>query len=78
MSLKSANKVDTNRVELEVEVDAAAFEDAVNKAYKKNIRRMNVPGFRKGQGAPPFGGAAVRRKCILRGRGQCLVPHGSG
>lgn len=49
MSLKSANKVDTNRVELEVEVDAAAFEDAVNKAYKKNIRRMNVPGFRKGK-----------------------------
>ena len=49
MSLKSANKVDTNRVELEVEVDAAAFEEAVNKAYKKNIRRMNIPGFRKGK-----------------------------
>ena len=49
MSLKSANKVETNRVELEVEVDAVAFEDAVNKAYKKNIRRMNVPGFRKGK-----------------------------
>ena len=49
MSLKTANKVDTNRVELEVEVDAEAFEKAVSKAYKKNIVKMNVPGFRKGK-----------------------------
>lgn len=49
MSLKAANKVDTNRVELEVEVDASAFEAAVDKAYKKKIGRMAVPGFRKGK-----------------------------
>ena len=49
MSLKTANKTDTNRVELEIEVDAAAFEAAVNKAYKKNIGKMNIPGFRKGK-----------------------------
>lgn len=50
MSLKTANKTETaNRVELEVEVDAAAFEAAVSRAYKKNIGRMNVPGFRKGK-----------------------------
>lgn len=49
MSLKASNKVDTNRVELEVTVDPEAFEAAVSKAYKKNIQRMNVPGFRKGK-----------------------------
>lgn len=49
MSLKASNKVDTNRVELEVAVDPEAFEAAVSKAYKKNIKRMNVPGFRKGK-----------------------------
>lgn len=49
MSLKSVSKVDTNRVEIEVEVDAASFEAAVDKAYKKNIRRISVPGFRKGK-----------------------------
>ncbi|MDD2361888.1 MAG: trigger factor [Oscillospiraceae bacterium] len=49
MSLKSATKVDTNRVELEVEVDSEAFEAAVSKAYKKNIGKMSVPGFRKGK-----------------------------
>ena len=49
MRLKATNKVDTNRVELEVAVDPEAFEAAVSKAYKKNIKRMNVPGFRKGK-----------------------------
>ena len=45
MSLKQATKVDTNRVELEVEVDAAAFEAAVQKAYRKNIGKIS--DFRK-------------------------------
>lgn len=49
MSLKSANKVETNRVELEIEVGAAEFEKAVAAAYKKNIGKMNIPGFRKGK-----------------------------
>ena len=49
MSLKAANVKETNRVELEVAVDAKTFEDAVQKAYRKNITRMNVPGFRRGK-----------------------------
>ena len=50
MSLKNATKTETaNRVELEVEVDAETFEAAVNRAYKKNIGKMAVPGFRKGK-----------------------------
>ncbi len=49
MALKQANKVETNRVELEVEVDAQAFEAAVHAAYRKNVGKVNVPGFRKGK-----------------------------
>ena len=49
MSLKTAVKKENNRVELEIEVEAPAFEQAVERAYKKNIKRMNVPGFRKGK-----------------------------
>ncbi len=48
MSLKSSNKVETNRYELEISIDGAAFQDAIQKAYRKNVKRMNVPGFRKG------------------------------
>ncbi len=49
MSLKTATKREDGRVELEVEVDAATFEAAVNAAYKKEVKRMAVPGFRKGK-----------------------------
>ena len=34
MALKSSNKVDTNRYQLEVEIDGASFEKAVDQAYR--------------------------------------------
>ncbi len=49
MSLKSATKKENNRVELEIEVDAATFEAAVDAAYRKDIKDITVPGFRKGK-----------------------------
>lgn len=54
MALKTATVKETNRVELEVEVDAAGFEAAVAKAYKKNIGKMNIPGFRRGKAPRSF------------------------
>ncbi|MBE6756952.1 MAG: trigger factor [Ruminococcaceae bacterium] len=54
MSLKSVNQKETNRVELEIEVDAAAFEAAVEKAYRKNINKLNIPGFRRGKAPRSF------------------------
>ena len=48
MELKSTKKIATNDYELEVVIDGAAFETAVAKAYKMNIGKMNIPGFRKG------------------------------
>ena len=49
MSLKNATKLENGRVELEIEVDAATFGAAVNAAYKKDVKKMSVPGFRKGK-----------------------------
>lgn len=49
MSLKSCEKTETNVYQVEVQVDAESFESAVNKAYLKNKKRINVPGFRKGK-----------------------------
>ncbi len=54
MSLKSSNKVETNRYELEIEVDAKTFEDAVNQAYRKEIKKIAIPGFRKGKAPRAF------------------------
>ncbi len=49
MSLKNATKKENNRVELEIEVDAATFEAAVDAAYRKDIQNITIPGFRKGK-----------------------------
>ncbi|MCL2487261.1 MAG: trigger factor [Oscillospiraceae bacterium] len=55
MVLKSATMTETpNRLELEVEIDAAAFEAAVAKTYRKNIGKMNIPGFRRGKASRPY------------------------
>ena len=49
MSLKTATKLENGRVELEIEVDAATFGAAVDAAYKKDVKKISVPGFRKGK-----------------------------
>lgn len=48
MSLKSTEKIETNKYELEIEISAEAFEAAVQSAYLKAKKNINVPGFRKG------------------------------
>lgn len=49
MALKSCNKVDTNTYEIEVTVDAEVFVDATKKAYMKQRKNLQIPGFRKGK-----------------------------
>ena len=49
MSLKSSTLTETNTYEVEVSVDAATFKAAIDKVYKKESKKINVPGFRKGK-----------------------------
>jgi len=49
MGLNNANKIETNKYELEVSVDKDSFQKAVERVYRRNIGRMNVPGFRRGK-----------------------------
>lgn len=54
MSLKSSNKVETNTWQLEIAIDGATFEAAVNKAYLKQRKNITVHGFRKGKAPRSF------------------------
>lgn len=47
--LKAKNQIETNKYELEIEVSAEAFEEALQKAYLKNKASINVEGFRPGK-----------------------------
>ena len=49
MSLKAKKEIEKNRYELEVVVDAETFAAACQQAYKKNVKKIALPGFRKGK-----------------------------
>ncbi len=54
MNLKSTNSVETNQYELKLEVTPEELDQAINQVYKKESKRMNVPGFRKGKAPRAF------------------------
>jgi len=48
MNVKVEN-VEKNVVKMEIEVDKETFEKGMDKSYRKNLNKFNVPGFRKGK-----------------------------
>lgn len=42
-------KLDNNKVKLEITIEADKFEEGLQKAFFKNAKYFNVPGFRKGK-----------------------------
>lgn len=42
-------KKEKNIIELEITVGAEKFNEAMKKAYAKNVKKFNIPGFRKGK-----------------------------
>lgn len=49
MSLKAYKEVSANRYELEIVIDGETFREAIKKAYRREVKKMTVPGFRKGK-----------------------------
>lgn len=47
--LKESKKLENNRYELEITIDAESFKAAILKAYKKEVKNIAIPGFRKGK-----------------------------
>lgn len=48
MSLK-VEKLEKGMAKLTIEVSAERFDEALKAAYKKNVGKLNIPGFRKGK-----------------------------
>ena len=45
---------ENSKVYFEIEIDVEAFEAAMEKSYKKNVKAINIPGFRKGKAPRKF------------------------
>ena len=48
MNVKVEN-VEKNVIQLEITVEAAKFEEGMQKSFLKNVRKYSIPGFRKGK-----------------------------
>ena len=49
MSLTKSEMIEKNKYELQFSVDKATFDAAVDKVYRKQVKSITVPGFRKGK-----------------------------
>ena len=49
MKLINVTDAEKNQKVIEFSVDKATFDAAVDKVYKKNVAKLNVPGFRRGK-----------------------------
>ncbi len=49
MSLKNTENIAVNEYKITFDVDHATFEGAINKVYKKQVKNITIPGFRKGK-----------------------------
>ena len=49
MSLTKSEMIEKNRYELQFSIDKATFEAAVSAVYRKQVKSISVPGFRKGK-----------------------------
>lgn len=49
MTLKETKQLETNRYQLEIVIDGEQFREAIKQAYRKESKKINVPGFRKGK-----------------------------
>ncbi len=49
MKLKSVEKLEKGKVCLEIQVEKAELDSAKEKAYRKNVGKITIPGFRKGK-----------------------------
>ncbi len=47
-------RLENNKVVLEITVSAEVLEKGLQKAYKKNVGKFNIPGFRKGKAPKSF------------------------
>ncbi|CAH0119162.1 MULTISPECIES: trigger factor [unclassified Paenibacillus] len=70
----SWEKIEKNVGVLEVEVDADRVADALDKAFKKVVKKVNVPGFRKGKVPRPIFEARYGVESLYQDAIDILLP----
>ncbi|MCL6477774.1 MAG: trigger factor [Peptococcaceae bacterium] len=71
----TAEKVEKNTVVLEVEVEPEKLSQAVDQAYKKIVKQVNIPGFRKGKAPRIILERYVGKKALYDEAVEIILPE---
>ncbi|MBM7865345.1 trigger factor [Heliobacterium gestii] len=71
----SVERLENNQVSLQIEIDEATFEQGLEKAYKKVVRQVAVPGFRKGKTPRKILEARYGKEVLFEDAVEILVPE---
>ena len=69
-------KLEKNMAKLTVEVPAEDVEKAIQGAYQKMKKSINIPGFRKGKSTETADRENVRKRSILQRGSRCNASEG--
>lgn len=70
----TAEKLEKNTVILEVEVEPEKFSEAINQAYKRIVKKVNIPGFRKGKAPRIILERYVGKKALYEEAVEIMIP----
>lgn len=71
----NVEKIEKNRVELQVEVDAGELEKGVQQAYKKLVKKVTIPGFRKGKAPRKILENYLGKEALLSEAADIIIPN---
>jgi len=70
-----ADKIDNSQVVLEVEVDPEEEEQSLEEAYRRLVKKADIPGFRKGKAPRAMFERFIGRDVLLQEAMERLVPR---
>ncbi len=68
-------RIERNEVALEIEVDVDRFEGAMQKAYRKMVTKVNIPGFRKGKAPRQVLEAFLGKEALFEDALEEVIPQ---
>ncbi|MEG6523158.1 trigger factor [Desulfotomaculum sp. 1211_IL3151] len=71
----TAERIDKNTVLLEVEVEQEKVEQALDKAYRKVVKQVNIPGFRKGKAPRAMVERYVGSETLFGEAAEMIIPE---
>jgi len=71
----NVEKIERNRVVLQVEVETGELEKGIHQAYKKLVKKVNIPGFRKGKAPRKILENYVGKEYLLSEAADIILPN---